>query len=299
MNAPALPNEPYPAGIPWRAELELCLALRGNRTILARTRHLGPLRVQRPFYPESRPPQPDAGIQRKGSANTSPAHVYLIHPPGGVVGGDRLALDIDTGPGAVALCTTPGSGKFYRSAGPTATLEQRLSVTQGASLEWLPQENILFSGARLRTRTRIELKGDATFVGWDITCLGRPSCGEPFGQGCLDGRLEVRHDGHPLLVEHQRVQSPDTLHAAAGLRGLPIQATLLAFPCDEDDLEAARAHEPLLGTNLGVTLLDRLLVARALGGDSEAVRLDFTALWRTLRPRLLGRPALPPRIWAT
>jgi len=142
----------------WQACLELGFEKRGLRTVAAQRRHYGPLAVQRPFYPEG-----------------DVCHLYLLHPPGGVVGGDTLDIRVRAGTGARALVTTPGATKFYRSAGATAAVTQTLQVDAGAVLEWLPQEAILFQGAVARQQTCIELAAGACFAGWDILCLGRPA----------------------------------------------------------------------------------------------------------------------------
>jgi len=202
---------------------------------------------------------------------------------------------------AQALCTTPGSGKFYLSAGREAHLEQHLHVTRGSSLEWLPQENILFAGARLQAATCIELEDDAVFIGWDFTCLGRPASGERFEHGTLESRLTFYHNGELLLVENQRVLGEPQLSAAAGLRGQPVQGVLLAFPCTAAHLEAVRetlAQQPA-SPWIAATLIGQLLVVRALGDDSETLKQALMTVWQTLRPRLLERPAVVPRIWAT
>ncbi len=268
----------------WRAELELGFVRAGARTVLAHSRHYGPLRVQRPFYPEG-----------------NLAHVYILHPPGGVVGGDQLGIKLDIADRAQVLCTTPGSGKFYSSAGDQAVLQQHLRVAAGSSLEWLPQENILFEGARLNATTRIELEDDAVFIGWEITCLGRPASRERFERGAFTSRVSLYHNRKLLLTENQRVLHKRALNAAAGLRGQPVQATLLAFPCHENHLTLVRdgfaAREA--STLTGATLVDGLLVVRALGSRTETLKQHMTAVWRTLRPQLPGRPAVPPRIWAT
>lgn len=268
----------------WRADLHLAFKHVRSRTVLGDCQHYGPLRVQRLFYPEE-----------------NLAHVYILHPPGGVVGGDQLNIKLDIHTQAQVLCTTPGSGKFYLSAGSRAMLDQHLRVKAGASLEWLPQENILFAGARLHARTRIELEDDAVFIGWDVTCLGRPSSHERFEHGAFDSRLELYHNQKLLLVENQRILDPQALDAAAGLRGQPVQATLLAFPCDESHLESARSQLAIQGASslMGVTLIDGLLVMRALGSNSEQLKKQMTSVWQVLRPMLLGRPAVLPRIWAT
>ena len=139
----APPNAVSAAASPggWQARLSLGFRRQNARTILERRAHQGPLRVQRPFYPEG------------GSV----CHVAILHPPGGVVGGDELRIDAALDAESRALLTTPAAGKFYRSAGPVARQTQRLTVAAGATLEWLPQENIVYSGARVHALTRVEL----------------------------------------------------------------------------------------------------------------------------------------------
>ncbi len=251
--------------------------------MLARKRQLGPLTLQRPFYPEG-----------------PVCHLYLLHPPGGVVGGDSLDVAIDIGPGARALVTTPGATKFYRSAGADALVTQRLSVAAGAGLEWFPQEAILFPGARVRSRTEVALQADASFIGWELLSLGRPVIGERFDSGALHTGLCLSRDGRPLLTDRLRVTLPRHLDGPSGLRGRPVVGTFAATGCDADALQVAReaAGSPA-GVLLGITLLDDLLVARCLSGTTEPVQRVFCTLWAALRPMLRGREACPPRIWAT
>lgn len=274
---------PHPAG--WQARLGLDFAAGPDRTILAHREQRGPLAVQRPFYPEG-----------------APCHVYVLHPPGGLVGGDRLEVAVRVGDGAQALITTPGAAKLYRSLGPTAEQVQRLRVAAGGSLEWLPQENILFPGAQARLRTELDLEPGAGFFGWEIQCLGRPAIGERFETGWADLGIGIRRAGVPLLLDRLRVGEGQGLDGASGLRGYPVTGTLVACPAVPADLEAVRSDAaPTLEPDLtwGATLLGDLLVIRCLARGSEPVHRHFRALWGILRPRLLGRPACPPRIWAT
>ena len=267
----------------WHAELSLCCEQRRERTVLARKSQLGPLTLQRPFYPEG-----------------PVCHLYLLHPPGGVVGGDALDIAIDVGPGAHALVTTPGATKFYRSAGTDALVTQRLSVAAGAGLEWFPQEAILFPGARVRSRTEVALQADASFMGWELLSLGRPVIGERFDSGALHMGLCLSRDGRPLLTDRLRVTLPRHLDGPSGLRGRPVVGTFAATGCDADALQVAREAAGLpAGVLLGMTLLDDLLVARCLSGATEPVQRVFCTLWGALRPMLRGREACPPRIWAT
>lgn len=268
----------------WQAELTLGFEHGPVGTVLKQVSHRGPLRVQRPFYPEKGLP-----------------HVYLLHPPGGVVGSDRLDVTVKMAPRSQALITTPGSTKFYRSAAITARLSQRLKVKAGASLEWFPQENIIFSGAHLNSTTRIELIDDACFIGWEINCLGRPSSGERFDQGALFSRFALYRDQQPLLIESLRINREDDLHAATGLRGYPMQAILVATPCDQRHLEVAREQltADQAGFPVAATLVDGVLIIRALGHQTEPLQQQLIPVWQALRPALLHRPAISPRIWAT
>jgi urease accessory protein len=272
----------------WRAELHLrCeqgTGPAGPRTVLIGKHQLGPLTLQRAFYPEG-----------------APCHLYPLHPPGGVVGGDALEIQVDVAPGAHAVLTTPGAAKFYRSAGEVAFQDQRLSVAAGGVLEWFPQPAILFPGARVASRTEVLLCGDARFVGWELLSLGRPVIGERFLEGELDALLQVRRDGRILLLDRLRVRSAGDLDRPSGLRGHPVSGTFIASGADGQALDAARAalRGASAGTPIGVTLLDDLLVARALAHTTEPVQRVFCVLWQALRPHLVGRSAVPPRIWAT
>ncbi len=280
-----VPVDPTAAPRPavWDARLRLGLEARAGRTVLAQRLQRGPLAVQRAFYPEG-----------------APCHLYLLHPPGGVVGGDRLRIEAEVAPGAHALLTTPGAAKLYRSAGPEAELTQSLRVADGGILEWLPQETICFPGARARLRTRIELAGDARFIGWDLLSLGRPVIDERFDQGRLDQGLEIHRDGRPLLLERLRIADGNGLDGPAGLRGLPVLGALLAAPATAAELSAVQA---LLAAQpkpiAGCTLLDELLVVRILAERCEPAMNLMRACWQVLRPGLLGRPPSAPRVWAT
>jgi urease accessory protein len=266
----------------WQAGLRLGFRARSDRTVLAERRRFGPLAVQRPFYPEG-----------------NVCHVYLLHPPGGIVGGDRLDIEVTVDPGAHALVTTPGAAKFYRSAGPGAVQKQRIAIGDGGTLEWLPQENIFFPGARARLDTRIELQGGARFAYWEIQCLGRPVIDEGFDSGMIDSRLAVLRDQRPLVLERLRVTA-DNRSRLSLMAGLPVGGTLLVSDAGEAEVEACRDLLLSDGANYtGVTLLDDILVVRYLGESTEQARRLFSAVWREVRPTTLGRAASAPRIWAT
>jgi urease accessory protein len=267
---------------------------------LVERRHKGPLIVQRPFYPEG-----------------DPCHVYLVHPPGGVVGGDELRIDVQVDPGAHALITTPAATKFYRCDGRHSSQTQELRAA-GATLEWLPQENIFYRGADVRTATRVHVDADSRFIGWEINCLGLPARGEHFDAGMLRLDLELwrsPRDDHPLelsrvpvcletrdvpiFIDRLRLGGESPARGAAwGLAGQEAVGTLLATPATRADVEAVRE---LVADNpyAAVSLVDGVLVLRALAPQAEAVRKLFIAAWQCLRPAIIGREAVLPRIWHT
>ena len=281
MTATTISREPNHG---WRAELALSFQRAQFRTVLARRRHRGPLLVQRPFYP-----------------GDGTCHVYLLHPPGGVVSGDSLAIDVTVGAAAHALVTTPAAGKFYRSAGPLARQSQVLRLGNGSTLEWLPQEAILFDGARVRCSTKVELAAGARFLGWEIACLGRPACAEAFDHGHLRQTFEVWRDNRPLWIERARIDGGSPLlYGAWGLAGQPVFATMVGVPAGAPELDTARAA-PQGGIEgfFGATLVDEALVCRYLGPSVQEARARMLQIWEKLRPGFLGRHAAMPRIWRT
>jgi urease accessory protein len=275
----------------WQAALELTFAadVDTGATRLAHRAHRGPFVVQRALLPEG----PDL------------CHVYLLHPPGGLVGGDELRLDLSVGPSAKALVTTPAAGKVYRTLGPTAKQIQALSVEAGGSLEWLPQEIIVYDGAAITIETRVELARGSRFIGAETICFGLPARGERFTRGACRQRFEIWRGAEPLFIERGFFEGGTPVHDAAwGLAGAPVVALLVAAPSpDPAVLEtlrelAAALPEPDLAA-FTVLADDELLVARWRGGSAERARTFTQDCWRILRPGLLGRPAVAPRIWAT
>jgi urease accessory protein len=270
----------------WRASLHLGFERRGARSVCHERRHVGPLRVQRPFYPEG----------------DEVCHVYVLHPPGGVAGGDDLAITVEVNDAASALLTTPAAGKFYRSDGRLARQRQSLRVAAGASLEWLPQETIVFAGAHAGMTTRVNLQGDARFMGWEILCLGRPAAGESFESGSVSQAWEIWRDGQALLIERAVYEHELTvLDAPWGLAGRPVCGSLVCVgDCGEmiDEVRAATAALNIDGL-FSVTQLAEVLVCRYLGPHSDEAQRCFMRSWEILRPHFLQRAACAPRIWAT
>lgn len=269
----------------WHAELALEFERRDDRTVLAARRHVGPLVVQKPFYPEAE----------------SVCHAIVVHPPGGIAGGDELRTDVSVGRDAQVLLTTPGAGKWYRSNGARARAEQCFTIAHAASLEWLPQETIVFAGALVEICTEIRLTGAGRYLGWEILCFGRTGAGERFDRGTCVMATMLWRDGIPLWFERGRLEGNDALFdSPVGLAGEPVVGTFLAASpeIDQDARDRCRKISPIVGEG-AITRLPGLLVSRFRGPNTEAAKRYFTQLWETLRPILLRRPAQAPRIWST
>lgn len=275
----------------WQAALQLGFAMEHGATRLARRAHRGPLVVQRPFVPEG----------------PAVCHVYLLHPPGGLVGGDELAIDVDVDTGAHALVTTPAAGKVYRTNGAPVRQTQRLRVADGGTLEWMPQEAILYDGARATLETRVDLGRNARFFGIDAVCFGLPARRAPFARGSCRQTFELRRDGQPLLIERGLYDAQDGVGTGRwGLGGACVLAFAAAAPApapavvDAVRARAAAAPDGDLGAVTVVGAGDgAVLVARYLGRNAEHARAFLHDTWRLVRPALLGREAVSPRVWAT
>ncbi|WP_434608020.1 urease accessory protein UreD [Pseudomonas sp. D2-30] len=280
MNLPVSPSALFTPS--WHAELDLGYARFGDCTRPVQRRHKGPLRVQKHLYAEG----PEV------------CQHIIVHPPGGIAGGDRLDISAQVGQGAWAQLTSPGAAKWYRAAGP-AYQQLSLSVAPGATLEWLPQETIVFSAAQAELSTNIDLQGDARLFYWDIVALGRPASGERFDVGHFQSWLDIRRDGQLLWHERQRIAGGDgLLDSPIGLGGDPVLATLLVTgEIDSELLERCRSLDHAVRGDL--TQLPGLVVARCLASEALLARGWLIELWRLLRPALLGKEAVPPRIWST
>jgi urease accessory protein len=278
-------NLPAPTALftpSWHAELELGYARFGDSTRPVQRRHKGPLRVQKHLYAEG--PQVCQHI--------------IVHPPGGIAGGDRLDISASVGRDAWAQITSPGAAKWYRAAGP-AYQQLTLKVASGATLEWLPQETIIFSAAQAELSTCVDLEGDARLFYWDVVALGRPASGERFDLGHFQAQLDIRRNGRLLWHERQRIVGGDgLLDSPIGLDGQPVFVTLLVTgDLDSELLEKCRSLTHDVRGDL--TQLPGILVARCLASEALLARGWLIDVWRLLRPALLGREAVPPRIWAT
>ena len=274
----------------WRAMLSLSIEKRPQKSVLARTLHEGPLRVQRPFYPES----------------DGCCHVYLLHPPGGMVIGDELEINAEIKSQANALLTTPSAGKIYGAKESDATQSQKvnLSVDAGACLEWLPQETIVFNSARGKLHTRVNLRGDAKFFGWDIVRLGRVASGEDFTQGSCQQSIEIWRDDCPEFIERNKIVAGNELHKGRwGLADRNSTGTLFAtVVLDRNAVDSLYDKLQALTSDTclwGLSQKEGVFLARYLGNSITHCRKGFELIWRETRVHFNNKNAVVPRIWNT
>lgn len=267
----------------WQAELSLVYSRRDERTVISHRRHSGPLTIQRPFYPEG-----------------EVCHSYILHPPGGVVGGDQLTLNVTVESNAHALITTPASTKFYRSGGNTAVQRQVMHVAGSGILEWLPQESIIFNSAKLNTLTEIHLEKDAKFCGWEILCQGRPASGEAFEQGECRQRVEIYRDGDPLVIERTNLVGGCEIQTAKwGLAGFPVTGTMLVTDISQELRDQVRELNTKDNALFSATLIQDTLICRYLGQQGIEAREMFTKVWEVIRQEWINKKPCQPRIWRT
>lgn len=285
------------ASAAWQAGLTLGFADDGGTTRLFNNRHHGPLRVQKALYPEDR----------------KVCHAIVVHPPGGVVGGDQLAIDIGVGDNGHACITTPGAAKWYQANGKRSRQTVHLHVNHDAALEWLPQETIFFDTADVTLDHHVELAPGATYIGCEILCMGRRGSGEVFDTGAVTQRSSIRREGK-LIWWEQGAMLGGQLDSPLALNGRTVCATLIAAG---KPLPAAQMNQLLADIRadaladiaadgavnaphvFGVTHTRGVIVARHLGDDSETARRLMLNVWRRVRPHLLEREAVTPRIWQT
>lgn len=278
----------------WQGHLQLVFGCdRPHSTQLQRSQMQAPLKVQRPFYPE-------------GEAI---CHSVILHTAGGVVGGDRLNFDIHLQPNAKALITTAAASKLYgsrdRHPGSLAVQTTRIRIGSGACLEWLPQETIVFNGARYQQQLRVDLAPDALWLGWEISRFGRTARGERFLQGEWRSQTEIWQNDRPLWIDPQWIEAGEQmLNSPHGLAGCPVVGSFALVGCaiEPDVVQQARhlwAETRSLdsASGIGVTRLMVGLLCRYRGHSTAEARRWFTAVWNLLRMQTLGRSACCPRVW--
>jgi urease accessory protein len=281
--------------VTWRAHLQLQYTLADGRCT-GRDSHVGPLRVLKALHPEG----------------PAICHHVLVHPPGGVVGGDELRVTARLDPGTHAVLTTPGATRFYRSEGAPARQHVALHLADGARAEWLPLEAIAHSGCVAENALQLHLQPGAQALAWDVLALGLPASNEAFARGSFLQHLEV--PGQWLERGHIPADDSTLLHSPLGLAGRTVSATLCfasgsAWPAPQREalLEAARAAidtqahaQAAPGLLAGATAPQPgVVLLRVLAHKVEPTMALLAAVRAAWRAQAWGLTAQPPRIWRT
>ena len=273
----------------WRADLKLDYTLESQRTVV-RYLHQGPLRILQSLYPE--------GDQI--------CHNVLVHPPGGLVGGDTLDIQVTVAEGAHGLVSTPGATRFYKSGGHPALQQVVAHVADNAKLEWLPLEAIAFNDCEATNRAIFNLAPSAELITWDVTALGLPSSDMAFTQGHFQQHLEIPG----VWLERGNIRGEDTrwLNSPLGLAGSKCLASLVfasgsAINSDRTTqaLEAAREviESHPLRLQAGITCAHpQVIVLRVMSPLVEPTMDLLKKVWAVWRHTLWALPSTPPRIWS-
>jgi urease accessory protein len=283
------PNTAATAHDRWPAELHLRFARHRTRTVLIEKRHSGPLLVQKAIYPEGE----------------KVCHAVIVHPPGGIAGGDELTVEIDLAANSNAVVTTPAAAKWYKAPRERCRQQTTIRLAQGSTLDWLPQENIFYNATHVESTFTLQIESGATAIGWEIGLLGRQASAEQWLEGSLRFVTAIeRTDGLPLWVERLLLDASASLREAfQGLCGFNVFGTLWAIGagCTAGFAEELTSDLPFdSGLRSGVTALpEGLMLVRGLSDDVERLRQMMIGCWLRLRPRVHGLPSQPLRLWAT
>ena len=253
--------------------------------------HFGPLRVQKALYPED---------------DDKVCHTIIVHPPAGVVGGDRLDISARVADSARALITNPGAAKWYKSNGKTSRQDIYVDIGENASLEWMPQETIFYDDARVHLENTITIGKGSSYISCEILCFGRTASGESYTSGKISQHSTIRLDGK--LVWFEQVGGllgggPDMTSPLA-LSGKTVCATFIAVgkAVSAEVISAIREEALSISGGVGhfgISQLKSVVVARYLGDKSEMARHVMLSVWRHIRPVVIGRKAVTLRMWET
>ncbi len=282
MYAATLPSDNI--GISVDGKARVGFAVSENETRLADLYQRDPVRVLFPESPKNELPQ-----------------AVVVTTSGGLVGGDLIAIEAATGEGARALVTSQAAEKIYRSAGDDSKIDVKLKVGPESWLEYLPQETILFDGARLRRKTSLNVEANGQVLAGEIVVFGRIGSGETITHGLVHDAWDVCLDDRLIWADALHLEgdiSGNLDHRACFDGAVAMATAVYAGPDAGDQLERARR---LLArstdTLTGATLVNGILIMRWLGRDAYELRTFFGNFWQQFRSQVAALPDSLPRLW--
>ncbi len=277
----------------WQASLRLRFVREGARTLARERIHSGPLRLLKTHYPEG------DGV----------AHAVIVHPPAGIVSGDQLEIAVAVESAAHAVITTPGAQKWYRAHDlPEATparAHTHLRIAEGATLEWLPMESMIYDGCVGEQQLNFAIARGGKLLAWEMQQWGRSARGETFTRGTFSQRIAVTLGEDLAWTETMHLSGGGALLTSpTGLAGMPCVGTIIVVGVTDvvGCLEKARAccEGSALATTSGATSpFASGIVIKAVASEMETLRTLFVQLREIVRPFLCARDAVGLRVWAT
>ncbi|MBV5261806.1 urease accessory protein UreD [Synechococcus moorigangaii CMS01] len=272
---------------PWHGKVSLTYGQRQGKTEMQRCFTQAPFRIQRPFYPEGH----------------QVCHTVLLHTAGGIVGGDRLSLNLTLQRESHVFLTTAAANKIYRTNGETARQEGVIEQAPGSVLEYFPQEMIVFDGAEYQQSLRINLAPGAVWCGWEILRFGRTARGEKFSAGNWRGATEIWQGDELLWGDRQWLPgSPEMFAAWNGLNNQPVVGNLALVGLEISEAQITELRQTMAAMQRGlggITQLPKGVLCRYRGTSSTEVKRWFITLWQNWRSLYSPQPPTLPRVWQT
>ncbi|BAQ65199.1 urease accessory protein UreD [Geminocystis sp. NIES-3709] len=274
------------SGQNWQGKINLVYEYQEGKTKIKSAYHQAPLKIQRSFYPEG----------------DSICHSVILHTAGGIVGGDILSQTIHLSSNSQVFITTPAATKIYRTQEKKAFQEIIINLENDTYLEYLPQETIVFNKCQYQQKLRVNLRENATWLGWEIIRFGRSARGEIFTHGQWLNQTEVWYKDKPLWIDRQLLQGESNLFSAInGLANKPVigNLTLISAKINQDIIREIRELIESKFTNLiiCITTLQQGLLCRYHGNSVSEAKTCLTAIWQLLRAKYGLNSLIKPRYW--
>jgi urease accessory protein len=203
--------------------------------------------------------------------------------------------------GANITATTQAAERVYRAIGEPGQVATHIEAQGSATLEWLPQETIVFDGGRLARETEIHCAATARVLAMDWLLLGRAASGETLRTGAIRDSWRVHRDGRLIWADSFRLEGDIAGQIARPslLGGSTAIATILYAAADAaDHLDRARDALSAFPVKAGATLVNGLLICRIAAGLAADLRRAVTEFLRIFRAGLGGFPPALPKVWA-